>query len=279
MRTRGSVLYSLPLCSWGKIMLSPSPVRPVNTPSERSVPLRVARSVRAVQNKDGAVLLDLHQGICFGMTPVGIKIWELLNEEWSLDQICDRLCYEYADVPRERIADDVGQFVHELTAKKLLTSDQLVPRSTLLLKILTFAQTRQSSFQWSSAKVRLPRFLFWKALLGLAAFDLFRFGSNFCRSYEFVRGWKVPLSQFGTDIVDQVCNAVNYACVWYPKRVLCLQRSVVTTCLLRQCGVPAQMVMGAQKFPFKAHAWTEVDGRPINERRDVQRLYLLWERC
>jgi Transglutaminase-like superfamily/Coenzyme PQQ synthesis protein D (PqqD) len=260
-------------------MLSPSPVRPVNTRSERSVPLRVARSVRAVQNQDGAVLLDLQQGICFGMTPVGIKIWELLNEEWSLDQICDRLCYEYADVPRERIADDIGQFVHELTAKKLLTIDQPEPRSALLLKTLTFAQTRQSSLQSSSAKTHLPRFLFWKALFGLAAFDLFRFGSNFCRSYEFVRGWKVSPSQFGTDIVDQVCNALNYACVWYPKRVLCLQRSAVTTCLLRGCGVQAEMVMGAQKFPFKAHAWTEVNGRAINEQTDVQRTFLVWERC
>jgi hypothetical protein len=53
----------------------------------------------------------------------------------------------------------------------------------------------------------------------------------------------------------------------------------VTTCLLRTCGIPAQMVIGAQEFPFKAHAWTEVDGRAINERRDVQKVYLVWERC
>jgi hypothetical protein len=79
--------------------------------------------------------------------------------------------------------------------------------------------------------------------------------------------------------IDRVCAAVNYACVWYPKRVLCLQRSVVTTCLLRRCGVPARMVMGARSLPFKAHAWTEVDGRAINERRDVQRIYSPLEHC
>ena len=75
-----------------------------------------------------------------------------------------------------------------------------------------------------------------------------------------------------------LCKAVNHACVWYPKRVLCLQRSAVTTCVLRNCGVPASMVMGAQTLPFKAHAWTEVDERPITNRA-VQTIYSVWERC
>jgi hypothetical protein len=63
---------------------------------------------------------------------------------------------------------------------------------------------------------------------------------------------------------------VNYACIAYLKGVFCLQRSAVTTCLLPSVGVSAQMVIGAQKAPFKAHAWTEVGGLAINERRDVQ---------
>jgi Transglutaminase-like superfamily len=50
-------------------------------------------------------------------------------------------------------------------------------------------------------------------------------------------------------------------------------------CLLRRGGVPASMVMGAQILPFKAHAWTEADGRAINERREVQKIYTPWERC
>jgi hypothetical protein len=39
------------------------------------------------------------------------------------------------------------------------------------------------------------------------------------------------------------------------------------------------MVVGAQKVPFKAHAWTEVNGQAINELRDVQKTYGVWERC
>ncbi|SRR6266487_822651 len=125
------------------------------------------------------------------------------------------------------------------------------------------------------------RFLTCKALTALLVFDLLRLGNNrnFARMHRLVRDWKVS-TRIGTpDVVEHVCKAVNYACVFYPKRVLCLQRSAVTTCLLRSCGVPAYMVIGAQKLPFKAHAWTEVGGFAVNERRDVQRVYAIWERC
>lgn len=117
--------------------------------------------------------------------------------------------------------------------------------------------------------------LVWKAWLGLLTFDLLGFGHSFRRMHEFVSNWRlVPRAGAGNEI-ERVCAAVNYACVWYPKRVRCLQRSAVTTCLLRSSGVHAQMVIGAQNLPLRAHAWTEVNGRAINERRDVRRIYVI----
>jgi len=121
--------------------------------------------------------------------------------------------------------------------------------------------------------------LFWKALVGLLAFDVLGYGSNFAKLHDVVSRSKVAPRMPSSTLVDQVCRAVNYACVVYPKRVLCLQRSAVTTCILRSCGVQAQMVLGAQKMPFQAHAWTEVNGHAINERTNVQETYGVWERC
>jgi hypothetical protein len=116
-------------------------------------------------------------------------------------------------------------------------------------------------------------------VLALLAYDILGFDGNFPSMHKFVSSRKVSHHPAPSDAVNRICDAVNNACVWYPKRVLCLQRSAVTTCMLRHYGVPAQMVVGAQKMPFKAHAWTEVDGRAINERRDVQKVYGVWERC
>lgn len=131
----------------------------------------------------------------------------------------------------------------------------------------------------SEGETIVMQLLFWKALVGLLVFDLRGFGRNFSEMHRFVSGCKVTYQTPSPDAVARVSKAINYACIAYPKRVLCLQRSAVTTCLLRSLGVSAHMVMGAQKVPFKAHAWTEVDGRAINERKDVQSIYGVWERC
>lgn len=78
---------------------------------------------------------------------------------------------------------------------------------------------------------------------------------------------------------EQLCHAVDLACVFYFKRVLCLQRSAATTILLRRLGVDAQMVIGAQLLPFKSHAWVERDGEILNDKPYMQEIYQVLERC
>jgi hypothetical protein len=120
--------------------------------------------------------------------------------------------------------------------------------------------------------------LIFKALLALLVFDAARCGKSVQRVQRIVGWWKVKGVPQNVS-AEQVCEAINYACVWYPKRVRCVQRATVTVCLLRRFDIPAQLVMGAQKLPFKAHAWAEVDGCPVNERRDVRKRYAVWLRC
>jgi len=121
--------------------------------------------------------------------------------------------------------------------------------------------------------------LFVQALFTLFAYDILSTICRFQTIYSMVRGWKVKNKTNGSDIIDRVSMAVNYACIWYPKQALCLQRSFVTTYLLRKHGIAAQMVLGAQKLPFKAHAWVEVEGQAVNERSNVQATYAVWDRC
>ncbi len=120
--------------------------------------------------------------------------------------------------------------------------------------------------------------LFFQALVGLLVHDILSTFRPFKAIHSTVKRWKVADKRADQDTIDRVCTAVNYACAWYPKQALCLQRSFVTTYLLRKRGVPAHMVLGAQKLPFKAHAWVEVNGQAVNERSDVQ-AYGVWERC
>jgi hypothetical protein len=67
------------------------------------------------------------------------------------------------------------------------------------------------------------------------------------------------------DAERAICEAVLLATCLYWKPVLCLQRSVCTTRLLRAYGVPARLVIGYREVPFFSHAWVEVDTRVVND--------------
>jgi hypothetical protein len=125
--------------------------------------------------------------------------------------------------------------------------------------------------------------LFCQALFVLAAYDALKVVCPFRCLHHLVKNCRVSecavTRAAREETVARVCIAVNHACIWYPKRALCLQRAFVTTWLLRKHGVQASMVLGAQKLPFKAHAWVEIEGKAVNERSNVQATYAVWERC
>jgi hypothetical protein len=76
-----------------------------------------------------------------------------------------------------------------------------------------------------------------------------------------------------------LCHAVDLACVFYFRQVMCLQRSAATTLLLRRHGWEAEMVIGAQMLPFKSHAWVEINGVVVNDKPYMSDIYRVLERC
>lgn len=76
----------------------------------------------------------------------------------------------------------------------------------------------------------------------------------------------------------RLCRAMDYACVFYFKRVLCLQRSAATTVLLRRHGWSAELVIGAQLLPFRSHAWCEIKGSVVNDKPYMPDIYAILQR-
>ena len=118
-----------------------------------------------------------------------------------------------------------------------------------------------------------------QAYLKLIHFDFFLARGNFSALYEKVRKYPLAGTKEVPDPTEKVCSAVDTACIWYWKQVLCLQRSAATACLLKAHGVSARMTIGAQQMPFKAHAWVEVDGRVVNDKPYTQEMYGVLDRC
>jgi hypothetical protein len=121
-------------------------------------------------------------------------------------------------------------------------------------------------------------FLTLKAYWKLIYFDLYLARGDFAALYNKIRDYPV-LEQRPSKTTERICAAVDMACIWYWKEVLCLQRSAATACLLREFGVKAQLTIGAQQMPFKAHAWVEVDGRVVNDKPYVAEIYAVLDRC
>ena len=121
-------------------------------------------------------------------------------------------------------------------------------------------------------------FLVLRAYWELIAFDCYIARGSYSDLYNRVRSHRIAKRAAQADAVTRVCAATNMACVWYWKEALCLQRSAATTCLLRSSGIPAQLVVGAQQDPPKAHAWVEVNGQVVNDRPYIPEIYAVLDR-
>lgn len=103
---------------------------------------------------------------------------------------------------------------------------------------------------------------------------------DFRELYRSVRDEQVRAIRHATlEPRQDLCRAMDLACVLYFTRVLCLQRSAATTLVLRRHGWATEMVIGAQMLPFKSHAWCEIDGLVVNDKPYMREIYAVLEHC
>jgi hypothetical protein len=79
----------------------------------------LGESVIVADTDGGAVLLEVEAGTYFGLDEIGTRIWHLLGEGLSDDEIVAQLVAEY-DVEPGVLHGDLARFYSLLTAKGLL---------------------------------------------------------------------------------------------------------------------------------------------------------------
>lgn len=65
------------------------------------------------------MLLDFEAGVYYGLDPVGTRMWELLSDGQSLDDVATAMTAEY-DIDRDTLLVDLGRLVDELAARGLV---------------------------------------------------------------------------------------------------------------------------------------------------------------
>jgi hypothetical protein len=105
-----------------------------------------------------------------------------------------------------------------------------------------------------------------ESYIRLIAHDVFMRKHDLAALHQQIKTFPRRATRQNNSATEPASRALDIACAFYPKRALCLQRSAVLVKILRKRGVPGRMIIGAQKLPFKAHAWVEVDGEIVNDR-------------
>jgi hypothetical protein len=80
----------------------------------------VAAADQVSADLDGeAAILNLSNGVYYGLNPVGARVWELVQEPVAVGALCDRLMEEF-DVERRRCEEEVLALLAELAGARLI---------------------------------------------------------------------------------------------------------------------------------------------------------------
>jgi hypothetical protein len=90
------------------------------SPHARTTIVSAAADVLVSEFGDELVLLNLRNGVYYGLEGVGARVWALVQEPISVSELCDAIVGEH-DVERPRCDADVEALLRDLAAQGLIT--------------------------------------------------------------------------------------------------------------------------------------------------------------
>ncbi len=120
LRPQANIVGVIPHLRYSNSSLTPTLTRSVHpTPDER-LPRR-SDSVIFKEMDEGAVLFCTRTEVYFGLNPVGVQIWALLEtESGTLLEVVDALAATYPDHPRQELETDAREFLDALLENELV---------------------------------------------------------------------------------------------------------------------------------------------------------------
>jgi hypothetical protein len=84
-------------------------------------PIQISPSVRSVFSQDGAVLMEIQQGMMYTSNPVGGRILELLSQGLPESDVVETISRE-CDTPQETVRHDFETFIEQLRSYSIVSS-------------------------------------------------------------------------------------------------------------------------------------------------------------
>jgi hypothetical protein len=103
-------------------------------------------------------------------------------------------------------------------------------------------------------------------------------------SFKRIRRWarsatyppgKTGPSRVSDEAIDHIAWCVSTVAAHHPLEMQCLERALALQRLLQGRGIPAEFRIGVEKEgdALHAHAWLEVDGRPVYEPAEIDKRF------
>jgi hypothetical protein len=231
---------------------------------------------------DGCVVLNIEEGKILSLNDVGALMFSRLaasNTGLTRDEFVNMVGRDFNYVEHSRIESAVDNLLRQLDEKKALQTQQ-----SGFHRVSWWVRAKLVNVIIISVSAILTPLLSINAntlagLLLLATADIVLKLTGFSMLYRAIKRWPLANRRANSATIMETCNIVDRACTWHPRQELCLQRSAVAACLLRSFGVPAEMVIGVHKMPFYGHAWVEVEGKVVNDHKNVQTFFHVLSRC
>jgi hypothetical protein len=242
----------------------------------------VSPDIYSFTDKDGSAILSVGRDRMYSVIGVGSAIWAKLASQpagVTFDSIVEWLNAKYQNIPRHQIERDVELLLASFKRNGFIrTEGRRQNRFAAGWRDRGHAGFLFMARKATGLLLKLKLYGL-AAFLGLSMINIMLKLVSFSAFYHTVKRWPVRGEPGEPEAVVLVCEAVDKATTWYPKQAMCLQRSAVATCLLRSRGLPAQMVIGCRKIPFKSHAWAELYGLVVNDKEKVREFYRVLDRC
>ncbi|QGZ93389.1 PqqD family protein [Terricaulis silvestris] len=84
-----------------------------------SIRYEISDQVISREVGEEAVILDLESGTYFGLATTGARIWQLIGQGKTLQEICDLVAGEY-EVSRAELLHDLIALAQDLTARGVI---------------------------------------------------------------------------------------------------------------------------------------------------------------
>lgn len=214
----------------------------------------------AIRHKevDGlVVILDLRSGEYVTLNPVASQMWRALTGSTDSAQAAALVADAFA-APADVIHADLREFAGTCLEQGLLALEAApiwMPPTV------------------GGRPIRPRATRAWQSLF-LTTRSLSRHG--FARTYAYLARLPRPPAPAPEGRIEAAVQAFARAELAFVIRAApadCLPRSLALWRFLISVGVPAEHRIGVQRFPFAAHAWTEVDGQVLFDSRERVKAY------